>query len=167
MAKIAQSFKRLSSASSRAHKGTICCSLSNWPTFSISICLVFLEDTNLRDLARMPRAREFRAPAGGWQPIDLDRLSQDLDMAARSAKRAFTEAVGDLLTKWQFEVLSGPTPETIASILRAEDNVMVTESQGAVEQATQRFASPHRQAAVMLVPAHIARCPVNFPVFPR
>jgi hypothetical protein len=123
---------------------------------------VFLEDASLRDLARMPFAREFRLPEGGWQPIDLDRLSHDLEIASRNAERIFTEAARSLSTRWQFEAIRGPTPDTMASILRTDDIVMVTEPVGQVERATQqlswlRDAAFRSAAAVMLVPARIVR----------
>jgi len=123
---------------------------------------LFLEDMSLRDLARMPFAREFRLPGGGWQPIDLVRLSQDLEVAAGSVKRRFTDAVKGLPTKWQFEAVRNPTFATMASMFRTSDIVMIAEPQSPVERATQQFTSLteaafQSAAAVMLVPARIAR----------
>jgi len=85
---------------------------------------LFLEDTALRDLARIPFARELRPLGGGWHPIDLERMSHDLEVAARSVERFFTEAASGLATKCEFEIVRGPTSETIASISRTGDIVI-------------------------------------------
>lgn len=123
---------------------------------------LFLEDNSLRDLASMPFAREFRPLGGSWQPIDIDRLSQELELAARSAERIFAEATKRLHTRSEFETVRGPTAETIASVLRASDIVMIVEPVSPVERATQQFlwlveAAFRSAAAVMLVPRRVAR----------
>jgi hypothetical protein len=123
---------------------------------------LFLEDANLRNLAGIPFAREFRPLGGGWQPIDLTRLTRDLELAARSAERLFADAAKRLSTSYQFEVIRGLTAETIASVSRTGDIVMVFEPVSAAERATQQFAwlieaAFRSAAAVMLVPTHITR----------
>lgn len=123
---------------------------------------LFLEDTSLRDLARIPFAREFRPLGGGWHTIDLDRLSHDFELAARNIERMFTDAAKNLTTRYQFEVVRGPTVEMIASISRADDIVMIVEPLNPAERATQQFswlteAAFHSAAAVMIVPPNIVR----------
>lgn len=123
---------------------------------------LYLEDTALRNLAGIPFARELRALGGGWHPIDLDRMSHDLDLAARSIERFFTDATSGLPTKCQFEVVRGPTSETIASISRTGDIVIVAEPVSPAERATQQFsglieAAFRSAAAVLVVPSQIAR----------
>jgi len=123
---------------------------------------LFLEDPALRNLAGIPFARELRALGGGWHPIDLDRMSHDLDLAARSIERLFTEAVSRLPTKCRFEIVRGPTSETIASISRSGDIVIVAEPVSPAERATQSFAGLieaafRSAAAVLIVPPRIAR----------
>ena len=86
---------------------------------------LFLEDTGLHDLAGIPFAREFRPLGGGWRPLEVERLRQDLELAARSAERIFTKAVKHLPTKRRFEVIRGPTAEMVESISRTDDIVMV------------------------------------------
>jgi hypothetical protein len=85
-----------------------------------------------------------------------------LEIAARSVERVFTDAVKGLPTKWQFEAIRRPAPETMTSILRTTDIVMVAEPLSPIERATYQFASLTKAAfrsaaAVMLVPARIAR----------
>jgi len=123
---------------------------------------LFFEDTNLRDLANIPFAREFRPLGGGWQTIDLDRLSHDFELAARSIERMFARAAKRLATRYQFEVARGPTAKTIATISRTDDIIMIVESMSPAERATQQFswlmqAAFESAAAVMLVPPHIVR----------
>lgn len=123
---------------------------------------LFLEDTSLHDLASIPFAREFRPLGGGWHSIDLDRLSHDVELAARSIERMFSEAAKRLPTRCQFEVIRGPTTKTFASVSRTDDIVMIVEPLSAAERATQQFswlleAAFRSAAAVMLVPPHIVR----------
>lgn len=123
---------------------------------------LFLEDTNLHDLANIPFAREFRPLGGGWQTIALDRLSHDFELAARSIERMFMRAAKHLSTRYQFEVARGPTAKTIATISRTDDIIMIVEPLSPAERATQQFswlmqAAFESVAAVMLVPLHIVR----------
>lgn len=123
---------------------------------------LFLEDTSLHDLANIPFAREFRPLGGGWHTIELDRLSHDFELAARSIERTFTSAAKRLATRSQFEVARGPTAKTIATISRTDDIIMIVEPVNPAERATQQFswlmeAAFHSAAAVMLVPPNIVR----------
>ncbi len=123
---------------------------------------LFLDDTSLRDLAQIPFAREFRPLGGGWHSINLDRLSRDFDLAARSIERMFTDAAKHLATRYQFEIVRGPMAKTFASISRTDDIVMIVEPMSPAERATQQFswlleAAFRSAAAVMLVPPHIVR----------
>ena len=123
---------------------------------------LFLEDTNLRDLASFPFAREFRPLGGGWHSINLDRLSHDVELAARSIERMFAEAAKRLPTRSQFEVIRGPAAKTFASVSRSDDIVMIVEPLSPAERSTQQFswlleAAFQSAAAVMLVPPRIVR----------
>jgi hypothetical protein len=123
---------------------------------------LFLEDTSLRDLASIPFSREFRSLGGGWHTIDLDRLSHDFELAARSIERKFVSAAKRVLTRYQFEVARGPMAETFTSFSRIDDIVMIVEPQSPAERVTQQFswllkAAFQSAAAVMLVPSSIAR----------
>jgi hypothetical protein len=122
----------------------------------------FVEDDCLRGLAALPFVREFQLLGGGWRPLDIDRLSRDLEMAAKNAERAFTEAAKTLRTTCQFEVVRGSMADTIASISRAGDIVLIAEPLNAAERIIPQFiatldAAFHSAAAVLLVPRQIAR----------
>jgi hypothetical protein len=123
---------------------------------------LFLEDTGLRNLAGIPFAREFRLLGGGWHPIDVDRLSHDLAVAARNIERAFTEATRHIPSKSQFAVLRGPMVDAIASIMQTGDIVMLAESASPAERGLRQFyplveAAVQSAAAVMFVPPHPTR----------
>lgn len=122
---------------------------------------LFLEDTSLRDLASIPFSREF-TPLGGWRTIDIDRLSRDFELAARSIERKFMGAAKRLPTRYQFAVARGSVAETFASVSRRDDIVMIVEPQSPAERATRQFswlleAAFRSAAAVMLVPPQIVR----------
>ena len=123
---------------------------------------LFLEDTSLHDLASIPFSREFRPLGGGWHTIDLDRLSRDFELAARSIERKFINAAKRLPTGYEFAVFRGPMAKTFASMSRPDDIVMIVEPWSPAERATHQFswlldAAFRSAAAVMLVPPHIVR----------
>ena len=123
---------------------------------------VFLEDTSLHNLANIPFARELRSLGGGWHPIDVSELSHDLELAARSAEKTFSEVAKRLPTEWRFEVAKGPMAATIAAISQTSDIVMIGEPMSAAERVSQQFswliqAAFRSAAAVMIVPTQIAR----------
>jgi hypothetical protein len=123
---------------------------------------LFVEEESLRGLAALPFVREFRPLGGGWRPLDIDQLSRDLEIAAKNAERAFTEAAKTLQTRCQFEIVRGSMVDTIASILRANDIVLIVEPTNVAERATPYFlalldAAFRSAAAVLLVPRQISR----------
>jgi RES domain-containing protein len=99
---------------------------------------------------------------GGWRPFGIDEISRDLENAAKSAERAFKDAAKTLQTTCQFEVVRGSMAETIASISRAGDIIMLAEPESLAEFATPQSltvvdAALRSAAAVLLVPSQIAR----------
>ncbi len=122
---------------------------------------LFLEDPDLRNLAAFPFAREFRLLGGGWHSIELERLSNELEFAIRSAERLFAKAVKDLTTPCQFEVSRQAVAQAVDSISRSGDIIVITEPTP-LKRVTQHFSSLlnaafHSAAAVMLVPAQVTR----------
>jgi hypothetical protein len=123
---------------------------------------LFLDDSNLRNLAAIPFAREFRPFGGGWRPMSTDEIGHELDAAARSAERAFAQAAGRLAARHQFEVLRGPIGEALAAHSQTNDIIMIVEPVSAGGRASQQFswlteAAFRSSASVLLVPARIAR----------
>ena len=163
MPKKPHSFKRLVlGLQPGAHDRTMQLAVELADLLHLDLLGLFLEDTSLRDLASIPFSREFRSLGGGWHTIDLDQLSHDFELAARSIERKFVSAAKRLLTGYQFEVARGPMAKTFTTFSRIDDIVMIVEPQSPAERATQQFswlleAAFQSAAAVMLVPSHIAR----------
>ena len=123
---------------------------------------LFLDDSSLRDLARFPFVREFRGPAVGWQPIDIERVSRDLEVAAGNLRRIFEQATRELETAARFEVARGSLGEIIAASSRSDDIFVIVEPLNPVERATSQFALLSEAAfgsgaAVLLLPSRIRR----------
>ncbi len=123
---------------------------------------LFLDDSSLRHLAHLPFAREFRGPAAGWQRMDIERVSRDLQAAADSLKRIFEQATRQLETAARFEVARGSLAESVAAVSRADDIFVVTEPINPAERMTSQFALLSKAAfqsaaAVLLVPSRVAR----------
>ena len=163
MSKDSYSFKRLVlGLQPSAHDRTMQLAVELADLLHLDLLGLFVEDTSLHDLASMPFSREFRSLGGGWHTMDLDRLSRDFELAARSIERKFMHAAKRLPTGYQFKVARGPVARTFASVSRNDDIVMIVEPQSPAERATQQFswlleAAFQSAAAVMLVPPHITR----------
>jgi hypothetical protein len=124
---------------------------------------LFVEEESLIDLASLPFAREFRTLGGGWQAIEVDRLTQELATLASGTQRLFMQCAKGLGTKCQFEIVRGSMAATITSVLRGGDIVVILETENIVERSTQNLsflvdaAFRSSAAAVMIVPRHIVR----------
>jgi len=123
---------------------------------------LFLEDTSLRDLARMPFARELRPMNGGWYALDVEQLSRDINYAARNVEQMFAKATKNLGIRYQFEVARGHIGTVLSSLSRSSDIVMIVEPASPVERAGQQFiwlieAAFRSAAAVMIVPPRLER----------
>ena len=121
-----------------------------------------LQDRALRDLAGLPFAKELRGLSAGWQPIGLEQMSRDLELAARGLERMFDAAAKQLSTTARFEVMHGRLAESIAAISRSGDIFAVMEPASPAERASPQFAWLTEAAfkstsAVLLVPQHIVR----------
>ncbi len=122
---------------------------------------LFVEDETLMHLAALPFAREFN-PLGGWRAVDAGQLASDLQAAARSAQRSFTEAVKGLRTSCEFVTVRGSMGEAISTHARPGDIVMLSAPGAAGEYSAERFpllldTALQSAAAVLLIPRQIAR----------
>jgi hypothetical protein len=124
---------------------------------------LFVKEKSLLGLVALPFIREFNLLGGGWHPLDFDQLSHDLEIAARSAEKAFTEVAKTVPTTCRFEVVQGSMADAIASTSRAGDIVLLFgETAGTVQGESPAFmaildAAFQSSAAVLLVPDRIAR----------
>jgi hypothetical protein len=122
---------------------------------------IFLDDANLRGLAAIPFAREFRL-LQGWRRLDADQLIQDVEVAAKVVERTFERACRGLPSRPRFEVVRGLPYKTIASIAGLEDIVMVVEPGHPAERVSGQFTwflrgALQSAAAVLLAPREIIR----------
>jgi hypothetical protein len=85
---------------------------------------LFIADESVLSLASLPFAREFRPSGGGWQPIDVERISIELELDARRAKRRFSSAVRTRRMASSFQVLKASTVDALWSVCRAGDIVI-------------------------------------------
>ncbi len=124
---------------------------------------LFVEDRSLLELVSLPFIREFDFLGGGWNPLDMKKLSRDLEIAARTAERAFKEAAKMVATRCRFEVLHGSMADAIASSTRPGDIVLLfgetaNAAQGGGSKWTASLdAAFQSSSAVLLAPARIAR----------
>ena len=119
---------------------------------------IYVEDLNMRGLAELPHAREFRA--GCWQPLSAEQLTQDLAFAEQEAERLFLEYAGRYGPGLSFSVATG----SVASSREAEANdiIVVIEPKSAIERATHQFnkwleAAFRSTSSILLVPSGAER----------
>jgi len=123
---------------------------------------LFVLDDTLRELADYPSAREFVLTARDWQPIDLERLLREQDLAARAAQRMFTQVAKAVHVPSTFEIVPGPAARTFASVSGASDILIIAEPRAASACVTHSFsllvdAAMRSTAAVLLIPRSVLR----------
>lgn len=124
----------------------------------VELCGLFIQE----DLAALPFAREFRPLGGGWRTLDLDEIAEEVKTAASLAQRSFAEAVKGLGLSCHFEIVQGSMTETIASISRTGDIIVVYEPANPADRITFQSQSMIKAAlgsaaAVLLVPRGVER----------
>jgi hypothetical protein len=122
---------------------------------------LFIEDSELLDLAALPFAREL-GTGGDWRPLDAERLLREMRLEASGSERRLARAVERLRLPWRFEVVRGTAAETFGAVAATDDIVVLFEPASAAERAAGRFAALAQaafrsRAAVLLVPRRIAR----------
>jgi hypothetical protein len=123
---------------------------------------LYAQDPGLIGVAKLPFVREFRPLGGGWRPLDVDRLSHDVKLAAERSEHRFARTVKDLSIDSRFMVVNCSTSNMIATVSETGDIVVVTEPVNPVDRATHQSAvlveaAFRSDAAVLLVPHRIAR----------
>jgi len=123
---------------------------------------LYAEDPGLIGLAGLPFVREFQMLGGGWRPLDVERLSDEVKLAAGQLERRFARIVKDLSVETSFRVVKGATSNVFAAISEAGDIVVVSEPANPADRATYQSAvlidaAFQSNAAVLLLPHHLAR----------
>jgi hypothetical protein len=122
---------------------------------------VFIEDASLREFTATSRMREFQLLSREWRTVDADRMAEELELAARSAKRVLEEIALERGIESGFEVIGR---EAVASFLRLaqpRDILVVTSPDGPQEQLAPpafRFeVSGKSLSTTMLLPKRATR----------
>jgi hypothetical protein len=112
------------------------------------------------DQIRVDSSENALASASSAATVDARQLDQRVPISGDPPQRAFAEAVKGLDLSCQFEVVRGSLSETIASVSRAGDIIVVYEPASPAGSVTLQFQSVIRaalgsSAAVMLVPQRV------------
>jgi len=126
---------------------------------NIELLGTFIADANLRSLIGLP-GRELRMLDLRWQPIDLTRISRDLEDITAFVRSRFIESVGNRTVKTSFDVIGGA--HILGSLIRADDIVAILEPAHPGERITQQFAGLLDAAfgtagAILMVPRRVLR----------
>ena len=126
---------------------------------NIELLGTFIADENLRSLFGLP-GRELRLLDLQWQPIDLARISRDLQELTDYVRNRFLESVGDLTVKTSFDVIAGA--HALGSLIRTGDIVAVVEPSHPGERITQQFvdlleAAFATAAPILVIPRRVLR----------
>ena len=118
---------------------------------------LFVEDENLLHLAGLPFAHEVRTPSAASEPIDSDKMEQDLHLQASQARYALEEAAERVNARWSFKVVRGQvTTAVLAEALKADLLAMGRVSRPLMRRSrlgsTARAASVGMQRSVLLMP---------------
>ncbi|HEY4723273.1 MAG TPA: hypothetical protein VII92_15570 [Anaerolineae bacterium] len=128
----------------------------------LTLVAMYVEDHRLIDIASLPCVRELRALGGGWQPIEVGQLTTELEHAAITAHRLFSDIARNCNVETSFRIERGSAADVISSLATAEDIVVIIEPKHPVERVTQQFtrlidAAFQASAAVMIIPCRVAR----------
>lgn len=93
----------------------------------------FLDDNELRSVADIPDAREFRA--GSWQPLNSKQFALALASASREAEHLFLKCAGQHSPS--FSVIENK--DQIAQDYGQDDIIVVIEPKSPIERATRQF----------------------------
>jgi hypothetical protein len=157
-------FKRmlLSLPGSAADYETVGVTVKLAELLEVGLVGLFAEDRSLIGVASMPCVREFRMLGGGWQPMELGQLAEELDRATARARRLFSEVARQSGATVRFQVAREPIADAIQTLATAEDIVVVIEPRHPIERVSEQFirsidAAFRASAAVMIVPSRVTR----------
>lgn len=126
-------------------------------------CLAtFIVEPAISSLGVRPGAQEFKSVAAGWQPIEHENLTRDIQDAVAIARRRFAAATGGRSTETVFHLVHGVTGEIVASLARDDDIVVMIEPRHPADRITRQFrdfmaAAFQASSSIMLLPSHVLR----------
>jgi hypothetical protein len=126
-------------------------------------CLgAFVLEPAISSLSARSGAQELRSPVTGWQPVAHERLVQDIEESVETARRSFAAAARRGGADAVFQLLHGGASETLASLVRRDDIVVMIEPRHPADRITHQFrnvaeAALAASSSVMLVPSRVLR----------
>ena len=122
---------------------------------------VFIEDESLKEAAAASRMREFQLLSREWRTVNADRMAEDLELAARSAKRLLKEITLERGVESLFEVLGRGSLAEFLRLAQPRDILVVTSPSYPQERlampAAQFEASSEGLSTTMLLPKRARR----------
>jgi len=122
---------------------------------------VFIEDESLKELAAASPIREFRLSSREWRTVDANRLAEELELAARSAKRLLEDIALERGVKSIFEVLARESVAEFLRLAQPRDILVVTKADNPQERlaslASQLEASSESLSTTILLPKRVMR----------
>jgi nucleotide-binding universal stress UspA family protein len=118
---------------------------------------LFVEDEDLLSLAGLPFAQEIHSHSGRSEPIDSERMEQELQLQAYQARRALEAAAEKVDARWSFKVVRGQvTPSVLAAALDVDLLAMGRASRPYIRKgrlgSTARAASVESKQSVLFMP---------------
>lgn len=118
---------------------------------------LFVEDENLLHLAALPFVHEVRSSSAESEPMNRDRMKQELKLQASQARRAMEAAAERVNARWSFRVVRGQvTASVLAASLDADLLAMGRVSRPLARRtrlgSTARAASISTKKSVLLMP---------------
>lgn len=118
---------------------------------------LYVEDPALALLAGLPCVRELRLPGQGWEKLDADRITAEVQQAVARAARRLAEIAAAAGVSSGFETRRGNAMEIIAGFAPS-DIVLLVEPRLAGDRMGGEFtarcrAAYHSCASVLLMPA--------------
>ena len=128
----------------------------------IGLAATFVEDATLLNIAGLSCVRELRPLGGGWRQISHDQLVREIEHAAETARRLFTEATQKCSVETSFSLARGAAAQVLCSEATAKDILVIVEPKNPGERVTQQFtelltAAFRAVSAVMIVPCRVAQ----------
>ena len=122
---------------------------------------VFIEDESLKEAAAASPMREFQLLNREWRTVDADRMAEELELAARSAKRLLEEITLERGVESVFEVLARESVAEFLRLAQPRDILVVTSPDFPQERlampASQFEASSEGLSTTMLLPKRVMR----------
>jgi hypothetical protein len=122
---------------------------------------VFVENEAASAVGGFAYAREFQLVEHEWRPAETERITEDMRLAANSAKRLLDEAARALGIASFFEVLRGEPGSAVTNFAHPSDILVIATPKSPQERLAPSYPqlafSPGSSMTTMLLPRRIRR----------